>query len=411
MSSPTLPERLAVALLSEIASGQYRTSARFLSRREIMAQWKVSSPTATESLRLLTRWGILTSHPRSGHHLSANFLRKALYRLNKTKFAPLAGKPVWADKALARAREEIPLQRIAVISVSDLSAKSPGRVGAEVPPTNVPLPSRMATEALFTETKSEGVMVNFYLDDGREETRARIVEQIRAEQMQGVIILRRLLASSVRPLAQPFLRAGLPVVTAFDDCEGIRMVSVNFNNIGLGYTAGRQLIEAGHRHIVVLLPREEEAPYYYRDRFHGCQLAAKELGRGAVTVIPLIISLRTKRPIRSAQKLFSKNNPGRATALLATSVNVLMSLQPSLDKAEIEIPGDLSVIMCSSTPELPPTNREMDIMHLDFEEIGRRTFRALQRLYRGEFTEKIWLVESDYLPHGTVTPPGKPRPE
>lgn len=405
MNKPSLPERLAVALLAEISSGHYRANKRFLSRREIMRQWKVSSPTATQGLRLLEEWGILHARDRSGHHLEPRFLQKALLRINQSRLTPLRGHPQLEHKARALLNQEGTFRRIAVVSVSDVPNPGAGKFYEDMPEMPMALPIRLAAKVIFSEAKEAGVTVHFYYDDGRAETRRIIVREMERSRVQGVIILRRLLADPVRALAQPMLKLGVPVVTAFDDCENLRMVAVNFNNVGLGYTAARRLIDAGHTHIVVALPREEEAPYYYRDRFHGCQLAVKEVGRGMVTVTPVVISIRRAKPMRSATELFDPANPRRATALFATSVNVLMALRPSLDKAGARVPSDVALIMCSSTPTLPPEDELVDIMKLDFGEIGRRSFRALHAMHRGEVTEKAWLVDADYEPHGTVAPP------
>ncbi|EIQ00403.1 transcriptional regulator [Opitutaceae bacterium TAV1] len=410
MKKPSLPQRLAVALLSEIASGNYCENTRFLSRREIMRQWKVSSPTATDALRILAGWGILHPNDRSGHHLRPQFLQKTLLRINKTSLSPLPGQPRLDDKARALLHANRPLGRIAVVSVCDHIDPLAATRHDNVPAVPLSLPIKIPAKIIFSEANEVGVTVDFYFDDGCDATRRQILGDLPRSRPQGVIILRRLMSAAVSPLATPLIKAGIPVVTAFDDCENLRMVSVNFNNVGLGYTAARQFLAAGHRRIAVALPLEEEAPWYYRDRYHGCELAAREhiaaYPGDTVTITPVAVSLHPRQtPARRLLALFDRADSRRPTALLSTSVNLLVALQPLFVRLGLHVPADLSVIMCSSTPVRPPEGQPTDIMKLDFEEIGRQAFRALQSLYRGEFAEKTWLVESGYEAHGTVAPP------
>ncbi|MBC2595719.1 substrate-binding domain-containing protein [Ruficoccus amylovorans] len=411
MKKPSLPERLAIALLIEIASGNYHPDTRFLSRREIMHHWKVSSPTATQSLSLLAEWGILSACGRSGHYLEKHFMRKALLRIKKSHAEPLPGRPQWENKVRASMQPDSRLRRIAVIVVSDCSAPETDNPAPDGIPGHLPSVTRAVCAGIFEEMEAEGATADFYFDDGLDETRERVVRDIERARPQGVIVVRRLLSTAVSPVVQPLLKAGLPVVTAFDDCERLRMVSVNFNNVGLGYSAAQHLIEAGHRHIAVLVPPEKDEPYYFRGRLHGCKLAAREIGQGRVTVTPLTVSLERRKPAKSVMSLLDKQNPDRVTALFATTVDGLAALEPSLDATGIRVPEDMSVIMCSSRQGLTPGGRPFDIMKLDFRRIGQQAFRALERVHEGSFAEKVWLVDAEYEPCGTVAPlRGEGRP-
>lgn len=408
MKKPPLAQRLAVALLFEIASGNYKENTRFLSRREIMRQWKVSSPTAVGALRFLADWDILYASDRSGHHLRPHFLQKTLLRINKTDLTPLPGQPQWDDKARALIHAGKPLRQIAVISVDD-NIDPLAATRHEVVPAGVPLslPIKIPAKVIFREANALGVTTDFYFDDGLEATRKQILDKLSRSRVQGVIILRRLMSDAVSPLARPLINMGLPVVTAFDDCENLPMVSVNFNNVGLGYTAAQQFIAHGHRHIAVTLPQANEAPWYYRDRCRGCEMAAAEHTRthpqDPVKVTSLTVSLVPQKVYsKKLNSLLQRSNPERPTALLSTSVNLLTAMEPLFKQLGLKIPQDLSLIMCSSIAMPAQVQQPTDIMMLDFEEIGRQSLRALQALYQGQAAGKTWLVESTYEPHGTL---------
>lgn len=408
MKKPSLPERLAVALLSEIASGHYSDRKSFLSRREIMKLWKVSSPTATKSLRILEGWNILTPQSRSGQHFMPSYLQTALLHLNKAELTPLPGQPSWEAKARKLRRQHEKLERIAVVSICDgIAHHGTDRLEA-LPEASLSIPIRIPSQVIFNRANKVGVSVDFYLDDGVPHTGEKIVESLIRSRIQGVIILRRLLASPVAPMAKPLIEAGIPVVAVFDNCENLRMVSVNFNNVGLGYKAAQVFLANGHRHLAVAVPEDMEAPNYYRDRFHGAELAAEEFnaahGGNAARVSLLSISLKRGKVLPKAKALLAKENLARATALLCTSVNLLSALDTTLQRKNIKIPNDLSVMMCSIRPNHPTQNELVDIIKLDFEEIGIQAFTALQSLFADQFTEKAWLVDSPYESHGTVIP-------
>jgi len=417
MRKPSLPERLAVALLSEIASGHYSNKRSFLSRRKIMKLWKVSSPTATKSLDILREWDILSARSRSGQHFQPHYLRTALLHLNKTQLAPLPGQLSWTAKARRLRKEnEESLQRISVVSIcDDLEQSSPDRHKWS-PAASRSVPIRIPSQVIFNKANKAGVAVDFYLDNGAPGASEEIVRALIESRMQGVIILRRLLASPVAPMAKPLLEAGIPVVAVFDDCEHLRMVSVNFNNVGLGYKAAQVFLNEGHRHLAVIVPEEGEDTNYYSDSFHGAELAASEFNAlhpdDPVTVSVLAMQLQRGRVLPAAKALLRKDNPRRATAILCTAVSLLHALEATIQRGGLKIPEDLSVIMCSTTPAFSSRLNLVDIMKLDFEEIGACAFAALQSLCANQFTEKAWLTDSCYEAHGTVGPaPATPEPE
>ena len=409
MKKPSLAERLAIALLSEIASGHYSNKRSFLSRREIMRLWKVSSPTATKSLRLLEQWNILRAHSRSGQHFCPRYLQTALLQLNKTQLAPLPGHLSWEARARMLRTVESKLERIAVISICEAHPHRTGRKSG-IPEKSLSIPIHIPSQVIFNKAHQVGVSVDFYIDNGTDEVRQQIIHSLIGSGIQGVILLRRLLASPVAPLADPLLKVGMPVVAVFDNCEHLHIVSVNFNNVGLGYKAGQIFLQEGHRRLAVLLPEAGEDPYYYRDRFHGVELAVGEFNAAHPDDPAGVIALEAfpspghrHRPChRPLQAAFSPQNPERPTAVLSTAVGLLKHLKLILDKAGLAIPHALSVIMCSTTPTLPPTEELISIMKLDFEKIGAQAFAALELLFANRYTEKVQLIDSYYEPYGTV---------
>lgn len=405
MRKPSLPLRLACALLHEIASGQHDEAARFLSRREIMRQWEVSSPTASAALALLAKWQVLRARDRSGHRFTRDARRRALLRLHRTSLAPLAGRPAWTARARALSHGHAPLRHIAVVSLVPPPAPRSTRDDADhAPLAAVPIEPavRLPARAIFAAARKAGVLVDFHLHDGSADAAREIARGLLRSGAQGLIILRRRFATPVAPLAAPLLAAGVPVVAAFDDSEGLGIPTVNFNNLALGHAAARRLIAAGHRRIVVALPRTEESPAYFRERLAGCRLAAREAKPHEVEIVPVTGDFPSPRASSRLLAALRADPLRRPPALFSTTAEILAAALPDLEAAGLRAPHDLSVIMCSGTPRPPGAARDFDFLRLDFAAVGRRAFAALHALHEGKFTAKIALIEATCRACGTV---------
>jgi len=396
----SLPERVAVALLVEMASGNYLPNERFLSHRDVKRFWRVSSPTATTSLQKLVEWGIIKSRDRSGHYLVPDFRRMALARLNAVHSIAMPRKPDWQTKVHSADRPENSLKRIALVMMPQ-GAERTGKSDTLSPQISCMATSYTA-RAIFREAERSGVMVDFYMDDGKEECHEWIVKQITSTNAQGAVIIRRILSTRVAPMASMFMKKGIPVVTAYDDCEHTNMVSVNFNNVGIGYSATRRFLDLGHRRIGVVLQKAPDQ--YFSDRFSGSELAVKEFGDPSARTQPFFLEYSdTETDVRKRfARSFSRSNKDRPTALLITDVQLLTMLKPLIQSEHLTIPRDLSAIVCSTITEVPGFKRRFDIMKLDFEEVGRAAYRALEKLFQGTSYSPCLLVNPQYHAHGST---------
>lgn len=407
--NPLLPQRLASALLIELASGNYRDGERFLSIRKIIHIWRVSYQTATRALEQLKEWELLTSTDRSGHYLQKGFRQKALLLLESSQQIALPPPQNWVDKARDLLHGKEPLNHIAVVIQCDVAPDS-----TEARP-DVLLQSlsryyfTRSAQAIFRLATKDKITVNFYVDDSTPGSWQRIVKSIKSNSPQGVIILQRLLKADITTIARPLLNRGIPIVATFSDCANTNMVSITLNNIQMGYTAVKKLIEAGHRTIGVSLPDQVEHSAYFTDRLSGAQLAAKD-SRLPVTIIPLCPEeLQIENNVRFAP-LFAKNNPQRITALFTTNADTPHRLIHAFRKARLRLPRDLSLIACSATPRLPSVKPDVDILKIDFEKIGTEAFNTLLALYAGHPTKRFYPIECQYESHGSVVPPALSSP-
>lgn len=406
-----LPERVALALLAEMASGHYQPGTRFLSHREVKRTWKVSSPTATLSLKRLVDWGILEPRDRSGHYLSGDFRKRALLLLNENSSPPLPRKLRWQNKVYKTLHEDAVLQRIAVLILIPGRAARPTRDDAlkEWIGRHTDIGAAHSTRSLFNEAREHGVIVDFFASHDGASASEKIVAQIVASRAQGVILINRTSASCFTSFYEALRQHQIPLVSVFEETRDPSSISINFNNIAMGYMATHALLAKGHRRIGVAL--YEDSGDYFLDRLLGSQLAINDaiktdnpfdLRQGPSVEA---IWLKRGRPqSKTAYKQLRRNSPERITAVLLTLVEHLGSLRTLLEEEQYEIPDDLSVIVCSISPETPFFPFPLDIMQLDFAEIGRLAFQALRELFAGRHVSPCLLANPHYRPHGTVRP-------
>lgn len=409
---PPLPDRLAQALLIELASGSYHEGKRFLSRRTIMKQWKVSSLTATRALEKLTKSGLLKITDRSGNTLEKGFRKKTMILLQENQTLPLPAKGSWEFKARAIISGEKPLRSIAVVLLhedyssvrADTDYYPADKIGVCLKAFS-PLAFTETIRSIFRSTSDLNISVDFYISNGSEVSTDEVLNNIVINQNQGVIILKRLRNLSVSSIAQPLIKLGIPVVSAFDHCENLKMISVNFNNVAIGYTAVKELAKMGHQRIGVLYPSGPEEPNYFRDRLLGAQLLEGKDYNSKIQIVPIEIDGESGLNGQYLLNLFNLKDENRITAVFSTSVEMISLIFSKLKELRISIPKHLSVICCSTSPKVEQIRSPLDLMKIDFAKIGTETVDSIRALYFGDFKEKISFVNSDYVPYGSVKPP------
>lgn len=394
---PPLPDKLVHSLLIEMASGNYRPGTRFLSFRQIMRQWKVSDKTVRKSVNYLIENKLLRSSDRSGYYLSLNFRELALLELKQlddlTGLA-LPSRSNWQTRVTQFVHNNKALRRIAVIIVV------PEAQCAKGDPQNI-LPSTVDTTArtvrkIASEAEIKGVETLFFASNGSSEKDLEVVHHIFKSNVQGAIIVRRIYSRGIAPMAESLLSKQIPVVTIFGNCEYTRMVSVNFNNFGIGHTAATELFRRGHRKVAVLM--SENAGDYFNERLQGCEAALDDYPDSEIEAIYI-------DPNASVSSLDIKNllRIG-ASAVFASSENLFTQMVPHLGKVDIHIPGDLSVILCSSIPVgKNAPNHPFNYLNLDFDELGSRAFKALCAFYSGEIPHKSILINPNLEDQGSVS--------
>lgn len=261
------------------------------------------------------------------------------------------------------------------------------------------MPSSRTVMGIERAARFTNTGVDLYACNGSKEAMQTLSAHILKSKVQGVIIVHRMMEIDVSPLATVLLSKGMPVVTAYADTEKTDMMAVNFNNVGIGYTAAQIFMHNGHRRIGVLNLRNQ-ASEYFDDRLKGCQLAVQQAGLSKEQVISLPLAHDNQEEIAAMVDFLC--TPAAPTAILATHTFVITALAEELRSRGKEIPRDLAVIVCSSTPHIEGFSFPLDVMLLDFRKIGVRAFKSLTRLINGLNDSPYPLVRVNYQRNGTI---------
>lgn len=388
-------QKLFRSLLFEMVSGNYYFRQRFLSHRKIMTSWRCSATTANLALALLEENNLIFARDRSGHYLREDFREIAMQIL---AFDALPSMPL-QKRALQ--------QRMIGKMVFDKN--EPLRIGVILlTPERVPQRRRTIPESvtfdllaattargIFLAAKEDQTHVDFLVSDGHPESVKRAIQRFSVTAPDGVAIVRRIFDHSVSPMANELLRKLIPVVTVFDDCEGTDMISVNFNNIGMGLTAAQTLLNAGHRRIGILIPPSSSGNWI--DRSLGFERAIVKAGAGLTRFI-----ITDKGSSEEGESIAKALSQSKTTALYSVGHELIQSLIPFLHTAGLSIPSKLSLLSSSSIPDISGHPKKVDILRMDFEELGKMAYRSLVDYRKGQLVQNCYLVNPRHESYGTI---------
>lgn len=396
------PQRLFRALLFEMTSGNYKAGERFLSHRRIMRHWQVSTPTANKTLQLLREAGLLQVVDSSGHYLKEDFRERALLLLAAEPAQPAKRTPVReplfrARLISGRSRGDAEALRVGVVLFREglkmrqraEIAESSGRdAGAS-----------LTARSIFLQGEENRTLIDFIACSGTAGELEVILDRLSRTARDGVIFLCRTPGIAVAPLAEALLQRFIPVVSLFNDCEGTDMVSVNFNNIGMGAHAAEVLMEKGYERVGVLVPHI--ADRNYMDRALGFE---RRLAQTGVQVWRFPMDAEDEPS--SLKRLAAAIECSKCTALYSTGHQFFEALLPVMNTETSFWARKLALLSSSSTPDVPCAPGEVDILHMDFEGLGHLAYRALRDYRGGEVAQKCYFLNPPYQSFGTVQAAG-----
>lgn len=409
-----LYDRLKKSLLVEVASGAHEEDARFLSRRRIEQMWHVSRPTAEKALTLLVHENILRRRDRRVFELRTGGVSRARLLLRDLPLPHIQGPDNWQvqrNRILNRHRLEN--HRFAVVISENLPRRATMvELVRDLHPKNAkPFPYHLLhLSAFLRETNRRFCDTVFFTDDGTEEALMEIVRKITSGNFAGVAVFQRVKFHPRKPLLSALRSRGIPVITAFEDCEGKADTSVDFNNELAGYEAMGLVLEKGHRDLVFLAgPRDRR---HFQSRWKGALTCLHELN------LEKQVRLRCHRPLDDShlvsstrqflETLFHGSAPW-PTAILTAGVHWLTRHDRYLSVTGVRIPRDVSVLGMGPATTISEVYGPFDIMEANKEHLGRTTAEQLIRMVSGQPVPRTCQIEMPYVKRGTLTTPSRHR--
>lgn len=401
---PFLYQKLLSGLLLELANESYSKNEKFLSRRKICALWSVSAPTAESALDTLCQIGLLEVRLRSGFYVTHGARRRALQLLNAQKeTVSLGRKDLWARKRSLLLNER-PTHRRTLAMIFD---------GLEYPSVfSGGNPDFLESCSLSCargcqEAAGQDYGLEFFALRPDDIMLPSLEMSLKKRRYDGIVLFRRnQLEHTMKPLIERMSRHRIPIVCAFYTSEDTDAYAIDINNIGVGYQAGRIFAERGVKHVGVFVhPGVERSKL---DRIRGLKMGLDEAGgfQRRLTTLRMVDGAPVTEAV--ARKLQDQAN--RPEALFFPSHEDFDNLGPFLKKSGLLIPRDLSVIMTSSLSRASGLKRDVDLMKIDFREIGRRTVGLMKNILEGSRNlPKLTLIDLAYESHGTVTKRRAPR--
>jgi len=393
---PFLYERLARALLVEMASGVYREGDRFLSLREIRRLWDVSEPTARSSLAVLEEAELLRPVPRSGFRLNPGFQKQALLLLHQSPEISLPPASNWRNKRwrLLRSEKTSSQRRIGLIVEDQL--KDPVRR------RNSDLAALESMRTFFQEANRDDSDVRYFYQDGTGKREAFILNEIASAGLDAVVVFRRFEAKRHDSLLKQLASYRIPVVTVFDDYEQPSSFSINFNNVGAGYSAARLLLEDEPSRIVALLP--ERRSENFEQRLQGFSLGLSQISSGNSFEFEVVRVPSEGESLRIVRERVTGLR--RPAALFAPGISTYVHLKSRAVREGWRLPRDLRVLGCGNPNLLKKREGNVELLLLDFSEVGRRTYRYVRKILDGMPVERMSL-----LPVPQIDRPARRREE
>jgi LacI family xylobiose transport system transcriptional regulator len=156
----------------------------------------------------------------------------------------------------------------------------------------------------------------------------------------AIVIPQRLNQSEIKQLQDP------PIRSVLADYRAPSVPSVYVDNVRLGYTMARHLLDLGHRRIGVLAGHE--AWFNAVERLRGVNAALEEFG---VELPPHYLATcdfnyAYQETLAKTPRMFTAPGDHGPTAILAANDTIAAGIYRVAEQLHLRIPHDLSVVGC-----------------------------------------------------------------
>ncbi|WP_156760458.1 LacI family DNA-binding transcriptional regulator [Microbacterium karelineae] len=260
-----------------------------------------------------------------------------------------------------------------------------------------PHAGRMVSGAQEAAAERDSVLI--MLDsNGIPEREALQIRTLRAHRVDGFVYARM----SHERVEVPDELHDAHVVLADTSTPDPRFSSVVPDEYGIGRTATRRLLEAGHRRIGFSTIRDDVEASIGRER--GYRDALAEAGVGVDETLIARTTADTAGGRSSGTPLLDRHDP--ATAVFCFNDEVGMGIYQAASRLGLSVPGDISVVGVDdleiiSRGLLPP----LTTVALPHEEMGRWAVAQLLRAVEGEDAPTQRELACPLVERGSIAPP------
>jgi DNA-binding LacI/PurR family transcriptional regulator len=221
------------------------------------------------------------------------------------------------------------------------------------------------------------------------------VDRLMDQGVDGVIVIAPLVSAGEAPMELP---RGIPVVAVDGDPEVPGSV-VRIDQVGGARAATDHLLAAGHE-VVWHLAGPDDWPAARR-RIEGWRTALAESG---AEVPPLLTGDWSARSGYQAGRLLARVH--ELTAVFAGNDQMALGLLRALSERGRRVPEDVSIVGFDDIPEAAFFTPPLTTVRQDFDEVGRRSLRALLgQIYDGPAACQHTVIDTELIIRDSSAPP------
>ncbi len=369
-----------------MGSGVYHERDRFFSYRQICQLFGVSLPTTRSAVDFLVRENLLQAEDRSGLYLQPGFRQRALYFYHKAQeIPPLAAPRRWSHRRYKLLSLESADQRPFIAFFPLQAASSP--MFFKGIPSFMEWKAACCAKGFFDksrqiEAKAAIVLCRTQTNEGLK----GFLEQCHRFNTRGVVFFDRSYPDFFEQAAPELLRTGIPVIRVFDSCRHLDAVSLNHNDVAIGYESVRYLARKGHRKIAVLHASSSATPAM-EDRVKGAELFAGESGGKTELVIEPV-----HYDLPSTLRSFVTRHR-RINAFYIVNSWIFQRLKQALDESGLRRETFPDIFICTARGNVAPYKGFCDGFYLDYEVLGQKAMETIQAFVDGTLVSKNMLIE------------------
>jgi LacI family transcriptional regulator len=204
---------------------------------------------------------------------------------------------------------------------------------------------------------------------------------------------------------EPIVQRGIPVVIFYRNAGNLNVDTFRIDNFGVGNTAGKYLLNLGHRKIACIMPASCETPSMQRVEGFVQALRANK-----VRADPALM-LQGDNKIASGEDAVSKLiKQGKTfTAIYSTNDAMAIGAIRALHHAGIRIPQEVSIIGTDDLTLASYSEPPLTTIHQPTKAAGQQAIQYLVERIEGKFSNgpREVVLETRLIQRGSCTRRGK----